>query len=225
LIFLENSVFSSDFLSFPLLFRSTTLTHDAIRFALEYLDQNNLVDFSQFDINNDGFIDAVTFLHSGYGAEWGGTDQYGSFYTDRIWSHKWGLGAHAFTSSSGVKVREYHISPAVWGKSGSGIGRIGVIAHETGHFLGLPDLYDFNGGGSGIGSYGLMSNAWGFDGTQYHPPRLSAWGRLQLGWAAPTTPEEGINVVEAAAIQDSTFPQLYKIDEGFPSGEYLLLEN
>jgi M6 family metalloprotease-like protein len=115
---LGNYVFSSDFLSFPLLFSLTTLTHDAIRFALEYLDQNNLVDFSQFDNDNDGFIDAVTFLHSGYGAEWGGTDQYGAFYTDRIWSHKWGLGAQKFTSSSGVKVGDYHISPAVWGKSG-----------------------------------------------------------------------------------------------------------
>jgi M6 family metalloprotease-like protein len=203
----------------------TTLIHDAITFALQYLDDNHLVDFSDFDDNSDGFIDSITLLHSGNGAEWGGRDAYDSFYTDRIWSHKWALSAGPFTSSSGVKVRAYHISPAVWGRKGSSIGRIGVIAHETGHFLGLPDLYDVNGGGNGIGSYGLMANSWGFDGSQYFPPYLSAWSRLQLGWATATAPLEGINYIETAANQDATYPRVYKIDEGFPTGEYLLIEN
>ena len=169
----------------------TTLTHDAIRYALNYLDVNGLVDFSDFDGDGDGFVDSIAFLHSGYGAEWGGSDAFGTDYLQRIWSHKWGLYTGNFVdSTSGVRVRDYHISPALWGRSGSAIGRIGVIAHETGHFLGLPDLYDTNGGGNGIGSYGLMSNSWGFDGSQLFPPHMSAWSKLklllQLQWQVPT---------------------------------------
>ena len=107
---------------------------DALREALTAVDQT--VDFTQFDQDGDGWIDAIAFLHSGYAAEWGGTDSSGTHYSNRIWSHRWSV-IPSWTSAEGVKVSAYHISPALWGTSGSNIGRIGVIAHETGHFFGL----------------------------------------------------------------------------------------
>jgi hypothetical protein len=106
--------------------------------------------------------------------------------------------------------------------SGSQIGRIGVICHELGHFLGLPDLYDTDGSdGQGIGSYGLMANSWGFDGTQHYPPHPSPWSKIQLGWLAPTTLTSGQHSIGAAENMSS----VYRIDEGYPAGEYLLVEN
>eukprot|EP00980_Cylindrotheca_fusiformis_P031778 scaffold26944_cov127-Cylindrotheca_fusiformis.AAC.3 len=120
----------------------TTNLHQGIRDALDYLDKKNIIDFSEFDVDGDGKIDAITILHSGYGAEWIGTDGYGAKYKDRIWSHKWTLWGDAsgkfigpWYSKDGVEVWDYHISPALWGTSGSSIGHIGVIAHETGAYM------------------------------------------------------------------------------------------
>jgi hypothetical protein len=62
--------------------------HAAIRYALDYLDNldnGRIVDFSEFDGNGDGNIDVITFVHSGYGAEWGVKDEYATEREDRIW--------------------------------------------------------------------------------------------------------------------------------------------
>ena len=198
----------------------TSRTHEALRYALDALDDDPNFNFTDFDQDSDGRIDAITFLHSGYGAEWGGTSADGANYVNRMWSHKWAIGG-AWFSSEGVRVYEYHISPSIWGTSGNAIGRIGVIAHETGHFLGLPDLYD-GSGGSGIGSWGLMANSWGFDGSQLYPPHLCAWSKINLGWMTATNITGGGTF---SAPQAQTSATAYRIDLGYASGEYLLIEN
>lgn len=202
----------------------TTVIRDAVRYALQYLDDNGLVDYSYFDADGDGMIDSITFLHSGYGAEWGGSDSDGRFFEDRIWSHKWRL-PNGFVSKDGVMVQDYHISPALWGTQGSAMGRIGVIAHETGHFLGMPDLYDTDGGGTGIGMYCLMANSWGYDGSQYYPPHMNALAKIALGWIDPVEPIIGTNLIEATQVEGPSAPQVYIVREGFPDGEFLLIEN
>ena len=63
-----------------------------------------------------------------------------------------------FSNSGRVRVSSYNINPGVWDVCSSQIARIGVVAHEASHFLGLPDLYDPSGG-AGIGVYCLMSDS------------------------------------------------------------------
>lgn len=197
----------------------TSKLWEALREALSILDAS--MDLRTFDADNNGYIDSITFIHSGYGAEWGGTDAYGTYYTSRIWSHRWAI-QPAWISAEGVRVFDYHISPGLWGTSGSQIGRIGVICHETGHFFGLPDLYDTDGDGEGVGSYCMMANSWGFDGSQKYPPHFSAWSKIRLGWLTPVTlTEAGTYALPAV----ETSPTVYKISAGYPSGEYLLVEN
>jgi len=134
-----------------------------------------LVDFSDYDSDGDGMIDAITIIHSGWGAEAGGGG---------VWSHKWSL-AEPWISAEGVKVQDYHTEPALAGNEGTNIVTIGVICHELGHYFGLPDLYDIYPPGEGIGSYGVMANSWGFGGNGISPPHFSPWSRFVLGWIEP----------------------------------------
>lgn len=199
----------------------TYAMHECMHNALSKVD--SLVNFTDFDTNNDGYIDSIAFLHSGYGAEH--TNNFGC-----VWSHKWKFYEEIdgektpmeYISGEGIKVHAYHISPALWGYYGNEIGRVGVIAHETAHFLGLNDLYD-NDIGAGIGYWSLMANAWGFDRSQQYPPFLDPFSKGELGWASfteLTEPENGI--VVTPSYNSHTY---YKITKGFPEGEYLIIEN
>ena len=69
---------------------------------------------------------------------------------------------------------------------------VGVMAHEFGHSLGLPDLYDTSflqdpdqdpaADGAGIGRWGLMGlGALGWNGND-GPVGFSAWSLARLGW-------------------------------------------
>lgn len=64
-------------------------------------------------------------------------------------------------------------------------GGVGVFAHEFGHDLGLPDLYDYFGE-NGTGFWTLMSSgSWlgdGKDDIGSKPSHMSAWEKFQLGW-------------------------------------------
>lgn len=122
-----------------------TKLREAIIEALNEIDHAaGGFNFSLFDYNKDGSLDGFGVLHSGYGAEYGGKDCEGVDSEDRIWSHKGGL-TSAWKSSlaSGiVTVQQYYASSSLSGVCGSNIVRMGVLVHEIGHYIGLPDLYD-----------------------------------------------------------------------------------
>ncbi|CAJ1945292.1 unnamed protein product [Cylindrotheca closterium] len=195
--------------------KGATYLHDCLVEALNKID--SFVDFKQFDSDNNNKIDAITFIHSSYCSTACGSAR------DKIWSHQWGLNGKQWTSAEGVVVNAYHINPGLIGCSGSKIGTIATIAHETGHFLGLPDLYDRNGGGNGVGAWSLMASSDGFGGTKTYPPMLDPWSKLKLGWGTATELSSSQNKV---VLQPSaTNHKYYKISKGFAAGEYLLIEN
>jgi immune inhibitor A len=105
----------------------------------------------------DGYIDHFQIVHAG-GDEADGDPNQGE---DAIWSHRWYTqttpigrgGPHGYGGSqigdTGVWVGDYTIQPENGGMS--------VFAHEYTHDLGLPDLYDTNGGENSVNYWSLMA--------------------------------------------------------------------
>lgn len=178
--------------------------------------------FSQVDGNGDGLIDGLDIIHSGRGEEWGGNN------ANYIWSHQWELATPI--TYDGVTMSSYHTESELrgWDDTATtwGITRIGVICHETGHFLGLPDLYDTSSAGatSGLGEFCLMSGgSWnGNYGTS--PAHMSAWCKKTLGWSTPTQLTT-IGTKSLPAIEYNANAMFLLRDSAFPSYEYFLVEN
>ena len=189
---------------------------EMVRDAIDALQATGF-DFSQADGNGDHIADGLDIIHSGMGEEYGGNSP------EAIWSHQWDLGSDQRTYN-GVTMSSYHTEPAIRGNSGSGITRIGVICHEIGHFLGLPDLYDTTGNSSGLGGFCLMSDgSWnGNEGTS--PAHMSAWCKKSLNWAAPAQLTV-IGTKSLPRIEDNSGAMYLLRDSSFPSYEYFLVEN
>lgn len=112
--------------------------HQSLIEALDKLDSDPSFNLKDYDTDGDKVVDSVFFLHSGYGAEWGGVDCInGNDASNRIWSHKWKIGGGGWVSKrSGVRVEDYGVGSAFWGVCGKEVARIGVIAHEMGRLFG-----------------------------------------------------------------------------------------
>ena len=158
-----------------------------------YLAQFDQVDRYDYDgdgnfLEPDGYIDHFQAIHAGEGEEAGG----GAQGKDAIWSHRW----YAYSNQIGKSGPEINKAGGVpIGDSGIWIGDyttepenggLGVFAHEFGHDLGLPDLYDTAGGDNSTGFWTLMSSgSWlnrGGDSIGTTPGYMGAWEKLQLGW-------------------------------------------
>ncbi|TYB83834.1 MAG: M6 family metalloprotease domain-containing protein [Kosmotoga sp.] len=150
--------------------------YELAREAAIYGDDD--LDYAQFDNNNDGEVDLLIVIHQGQGQEFSGD-------TSDIWSHKSSI---SYETNDGVKVRGYTMQPERldWEEIVH-ITTIGVICHELGHGLGLPDLYDTDGSSDGIGDWGLMGHgSWNWhDVPGDSPAHLTGWSKLQVEWVNP----------------------------------------
>jgi immune inhibitor A len=174
------------------------------------------IDCSRYDNNGDGEVDAIFIVHAGQGAEQSGKSSH-------LWSHRGRISSSGgkARNCSGVRVDSYIIGPELSGPSS--IATIGVLAHEFGHILGLPDLYDLDQTSLGMGRWDIMSyGAWNNGGKT--PAHFSAWSKAKLGWFEPTLITEDRLGESIAPLYAE--PAAYKIwANGVPSDEYFLIEN
>ena len=190
------------------------------------------VDFSDYDMDNDGYVDVVDIVHQGTGEE-ASSDE-----TD-IWSHRWALDSAEYygyshygvyttndRNSKGeyVKIDDYVLEPEKLDNNTQET--IGVFAHEYGHAIGLPDLYDIDYSSQGIGDWSLMAGgSWNYvQEPGDRPALMDAWCKYFLDWIKPTQVTGTLTnepITNASAAAD-----VYQLRNGEPlSGEYFLVEN
>jgi immune inhibitor A len=165
------------------------------------------IDFTPYDNDGNGFVDAFIVIHAGGGGEETGNP-------GDIWSHKWVIDGGAKTVDN-TKIFGYLTVPEDC--------RIGVCCHELGHLLyGFPDLYDTDQTSEGIGNWCLMAaGSWGGGGnTPVHP---CAWCKVNQGWVSVDnrTTNGPLSIPD---VKDSnTVYRLWK--DGTAGSEYFLMEN
>jgi len=114
------------------------------------------------------------------------------------------------------------LDAATQSQDGMVLGSQGEYAHEFGHQLGLPDLYDYTYESAGLGEWELMSyGSWNMN--AYVPPHLSAWCKVFLGWADPITLNPGDDLEQVFRWSAKDLDAIVKIP--INSHEYFLVEN
>jgi len=203
----------------------------AARLAREAAQKaDSMVNYVQFDNDDDGYVDCFTCLHSGFGYEETGNGQ-------DIHSHSWSFTAAGLTeyvtndpdpnhSGEYIKINEYVCDPERSNYANVGtMVCIGVFCHEWGHALGLPDLYDTDGGGSGLGAWCVMSTgSWGGNNiAPWKPSHLCSWGKMFMGWLNPTAVRN--RDVYSMAQVETNAKAYWLIARQRTFKEYFLIEN
>jgi immune inhibitor A len=183
-------------------------------------DRNDYDHDGNFD-EADGYIDHFQAVHAGEGEDAGG----GAQGADAIWSHRWYVNQDDFGLTGPANAQ---FGGAQIGNTGYWIGDytveaenggLGVFAHEFGHDLGLPDLYDRHGGENGTAFWTLMSvGSWlnhGDPDIGTTPGYYGPWEKLQLGWLDYSVVKQGANgsfTLSPAALQVNRQDQAVVVD-------------
>jgi immune inhibitor A len=173
----------------------------------------------------DGYLDHFQAVHAGEGEDAGG----GAQGADAIWSHRWYVNSTDYgVTGPTVDGTQVKFGGSQIGDTGYWIGDytveaenggLGVFAHEFGHDLGLPDLYDTAGGENDTAFWSIMSSgSWLNHGTVdigTTPGYEGPWEKLQLGWLDYSVVNPGTDAaytLSPAALQTDGQDQALVID-------------
>lgn len=191
------------------------------------------VSFAPYDTDNDYYCDVVIVIFAGVGEA-----QAGMYHPETIWPCNWTLDAARYYSRGGdgafspggndPYVNHFAVFNELHGSNDNGktIDGIGTFAHEFGHCLGLPDMYDTGTNDNyGMGNWDVMClGCYGNDG--YLPVGYSAYEKVFMGWVDYIKPTP--NTYYTLPVWNQKFKgtdQAVCIVSDVNKNEYFILEN
>jgi immune inhibitor A len=145
----------------------------------------------------DGVVDHLVLVHAGEDKSGGGGAQ--GVYA--IWAHSSAVAGGYDIPDTDMQISNYIVQPEDSG--------VGVFAHEYGHDLGLPDLYDTSGAAdSDVDFWDLMASG-SHSGPIFQaiPTHMGLWDKWVLGWADPVILTPGTTERDIQIGQTSRTPR------------------
>jgi immune inhibitor A len=145
----------------------------------------------------DGVVDHLVLVHAGEDKSGGGGAQ--GVYA--IWAHSSAVAGGYDIPDTDMQISNYIVQPEDSG--------VGVFAHEYGHDLGLPDLYDTSGAAdSDVDFWDLMASG-SHTGPIFQaiPTHMGLWDKWVLGWADPVILTPGTTERDIQIGQTSRTPR------------------
>lgn len=139
-----------------------------------HIYDNGLADLTDYDNNNDGYIDFIFVIYAGRGENYTNSDPL------TIWPHQ----GYINNRYGSVTASSYACTCELYHKSEDIIDGIGVFCHEFSHILGLPDFYPTtsnNTFNSTLQYWSIMDRGnYGYYG--FVPVGYTALEKYSLGW-------------------------------------------
>lgn len=194
---------------------SKNLVVEACKLAKSQLGVN----FSDYDLNNDGKADLVYIIYAGIGQNLGGD-------ANTIWAHT-RAGAN-YTIDNETNIYSYGLNcelNAPDKTTTNYISGIGVFCHEFSHCMGIPDLYPYNTAAhvnNQEPEYWDLMDAGEYWNLGFNPAAYSPWELDIVGWDSNI--ETLNNIPQQLELQPYYKDRkVYKIEAS--DGQYLLLQN
>lgn len=194
----------------------------------EILDmkKDEILDWSVYDWNGDGYINQVFILFAGKGQNNGGDK-------NTIWPHQWQLSSHADAPYNREWGHPYVVTSdsidflvdnyAIFSERSRSDSEstFGTLCHEYSHCLGLPDFYYV--ATSYVGQWDIMDYG-NYNASGYCPPGYSAMERYYLGWLDFKELTEEQTIIGMGSISDGKEEAYLVRNDGY-SNEFYVIEN
>lgn len=182
---------------------------DLIKEVIRHYDAQGH-DFSQYDADGNGVIDYFVVIWTGPPGPWAS-----------LW---WGWQSNFEYHDPNFTIDGKKLGKFSWQWEASPPGTVftpRVVIHETGHALGLPDLYDYDpsvGEPGGVGGLDMMDANWGDH---------NCFSKWVLDWLVPTYVTSGTHLLHLAptGTSESCVLAWPGLASGSPFNEFFVAQN